>query len=189
MPHRFSSMYQTKKQVVEAAPIWAIGLMEAKLTPKQISYGLTKAITNTKFCPDLPAFIALCKPSPEDMGLPSLADAYEEACSRSHPGNSDRQWSHLAVYHAAKQVGQFELRSLGKDITLPQFELAYDKSVNAILNGEQLPEIPKALEDLTNKPKPAGWKPSDEDKAAGRKAMAGLFDMLGNKEHKTQQAV
>lgn len=164
--------------MIEAAPVWAIGIMEAKLTPKQISYGLTKALTNTKFCPDLPAFIALCKPSPEDMGLPSTADAYEEACINSHPSGNERAWSHLAVFHAAKQVGQFELRSLGKDITLPQFEAAYEKTVNAVLNGDELPEIPKALESFSDRPRPAGWKPSDEDRAAGKKAISGLMDML-----------
>lgn len=181
MPARFSSMYPTKDEVVLASRIWAIGLIEAKLSPNQIRHGQAKAIIDSKYCPDLPSFIALCKPSAEDMGLPTPAEAYEEACRNAHPGQADRQWSHPAIYHSAQQVGLFELRSLEKHKTLPLFEAAYQRTVEAILNGEELPEIPKALEDLTNKPRPANWKPSDEDRAHGRKTMAGIMGMLGKK--------
>lgn len=179
MPGRFSSMYPTEGDVIAAGGIWAIGLIEARLTPKQISYGLTKAISGAKYCPDLPDFIALCKPTAEDLGLPSLANAYAEACRNAHPVLQDRQWSHPAVYHAAKQVGFFELRSLDEKTSRPMFEQAYERTVDAVLSGDELPEIPKALEDLTSKPKPPGWKPSEEDKAKGRAAMAEIMATLG----------
>lgn len=172
-------MYPTESEVSVAANIWAIGLIEARLKPNQIKHGLLKSVTDSKYCPDLPSFIALCKPSAEDMGFPALADAYDEACRNAHPARIDRRWSHPAILHAAEQVGGYELRNLSKDISKPLFAEAYQRTMNAVLNGETLPEIPKALEDLTSKPKPLGWKPSETDKAHGRKAMADIWDVLG----------
>lgn len=178
MPARFSTMYPTPAEIKTAASIWAIGLIEARLTPKQISYGLAKAITNTKYCPDLPDFIALCRPTPEDMGLPTLEAAYIEACYNANPGLLDRKWSHPAVFHAYQQVGPYELRTLPKKQSLPQFEVAYQRTVSAVLNGEELPEIPKALENLNDKPKPPGWKPTDEDRAKGLAVLDSLKSLF-----------
>lgn len=188
MPHRFSSMYPTPEDIVSAIPVWAIGFIEAGLTKRQIDFGIKKTVAKAKHCPDAPAFIALCKPSAEDMGLPILVDAYTEACRNAHPATAERNWSHPAVYHTAKQVGSFELRSLEKEKTFPMFESAYQQTINAILNGEELPEIPKALDDHNNRPKPPGWKPTDEDKAKGRQAMADIMGMLGGKSQQGETA-
>ena len=175
MPARFSSMYPTSNDVMAAGKIWAIGLIDSRLSPKQIAYGLRRAITQSTYCPDLPAFIQLCKPAPADLGLPSIGQAYTEACRNSHPACS-AEWSHPAVYHAARQVGSFELRTLDEKTTRPMFEQAYERTVRAILDGEELPEIPKAIADQTGKPLTPVEKAADRER--GRAALASIKSMF-----------
>ena len=72
----------------------------------------------------------------------------------------------------------FELRSLDQKTSQPMFEHAYQKTVTAILNGEQLPEVPKALEDQSQAKKGVDWKPTEEDRAKGRQCMNEIRGML-----------
>ena len=99
--HRFTSMFTTTEILREAERLWAIEFIHHGLTPRMLAIGTQKAITKPGFCPDLPEFIALCRPTAEDVGLPPMAAAYAEACRNSYPG-AEVRWSHPAVYHAAQ---------------------------------------------------------------------------------------
>lgn len=170
-------MFPTTEILREAERLWAAEFIRHGLTSRMLAIGTQKAITKPGFCPDLPEFIALCRPTAEDTGLPPVIEAYAEACRNSYPG-AEVRWSHQAVYHAAQQVGMYELRSLDQKTSQPMFEHAYQETVTAILNGEQLPEIPKAIEDQTNAKKGINWKPTEADREKGRQCMSEIMGML-----------
>lgn len=168
-------MYPTPELIDGGIAVWAIGFIDAKLTARQVDFGIHAANTRPGYCPDLPAFIQLCKPSPVELGMPSVEAAYREACQNAHPA-SRKDWSHKAVYHAATQVGMFELRSLDGAKTRPMFEDAYNRTVEAILHGEDIPEIPKAIADQTGKALTPEEKAADRE--VGQRALAGLKAMF-----------
>src|SRR5690606_24570940 len=62
-----------------------------------------------KSLPSLGDFLALCRPRPEALGLPSMDMAYREAVS--HALNARHRWSHPAVKIAATATGTHDLRT------------------------------------------------------------------------------
>jgi hypothetical protein len=80
--------------------------------------------------PSLPEFKGLCKPSNDDLGLPSADEAYRAA--------AQADWSlHPIVWHTAKMVGSYELRNGAEAVTRPRFMRAYAEMVNRVMAGEQ----------------------------------------------------
>ncbi|MBO2610990.1 replication protein P [Shewanella algae] len=127
---------------------WARGLIEAKITSyKQLQWGLLKARrSESPFWPSLGQFIAWCHPDPADYGLPTPVMAFREASRKSHPAADRSNWSHPAVYVAAREVGSFELTNLPSSQSQPLFERAYKIAIRRVMAGEDLNvEIPKAL--------------------------------------------
>ncbi|WP_161959184.1 replication protein P [Pseudomonas ovata] len=109
-------------------------------------YALGKVGTSFKKIPTLKDFLDLCSPSPEVFGLPSVDKALREATENAHPAMaSSAVWSHDVVYHAATEVGFHNLRSLGADSIRRLFERSYTMAVRAVMRGEPLRVMPKAL--------------------------------------------
>ena len=81
----------------------------------------------------MPEFRQLCQPTPEEVGLPTVEDAYQVAC-RQKP-----DWSrvHPIVWHARQAVGVFELISEPSSRTRPRFEAVYQVLVRRALAGER----------------------------------------------------
>lgn len=127
-------------------------------TIEQIRHGIAMCRkNNSPFMPSSGQFIDWCRPSPEDLGLPSVDRAYLLACVASHP-NSYRDQLHPAVHHAACETGYYALANLPESKSRPMFERAYQITVEMVLKGEPLREIPLALPSTPTKPKnlPAG---------------------------------
>lgn len=71
-------------------------------TLEQIEFGIQKCRKSKKpFAPSVGEFIAMCVPSPEDLGIPVAADAWIEALMGTY--------SHEAVRLAAEATGTFDL--------------------------------------------------------------------------------
>ncbi|MHB1752184.1 MAG: replication protein P [Acidiferrobacter sp.] len=124
---------------------WLRGLRG--LTPAQVGHGLSRCATHREggWPPTLPEFRALCTPTAEDLGLPTLDAAYREAAL----ADKDHRWSHPAVYAAAQAAGLFELRTLPESKSRPLFERAYEIVTRRVLAGEQFDApVPRALEKL-----------------------------------------
>ncbi len=91
--------------------------------------------------PSAPEFRRFCQPKPEDMGLPEMAKAWQEA--NDHAGSPNHHpWSHRAVYLAGRTAGWHELRSAGsaqecRDVKV-KFTNAYQALTNRVLKGEPL---------------------------------------------------
>ena len=153
---------------------WIKGFTSAGINRlEQIRYGIDRCReSGADFAPSVGKFIQWCRPTPELLGLPSANAAYREACRIAHPA-ADRTGIHPAVYHAACETGFFELASLPEEKSRRLFERAYELTVQMVLNGQPLREIPKALPE----------KVSVSNPAAGRAALAALRQMLKEPAH------
>jgi hypothetical protein len=49
-----------------------------------------------------------------------------------------QQWSHPAVYHAARETGRFELHSFTEREAFPLFQANYELMCGRVMNGENL---------------------------------------------------
>lgn len=118
----------------------------------QIRYGVERCRASGRpFMPSVGEFIAWCQPTPEQLGCPSARNAYLQACQLAHPA-ADRSAAHPAVWHAAQEVGLYELGSLPEAKSWPMFERAYGITMDMLLRGDPLREIPKALPETVSTP-------------------------------------
>lgn len=162
------------KALAAAKRSWIKGFAAAGINSlEQIRYGLEQCrLSGCDFAPSVGKFIQWCRPTPELLGLPSADAAYRAACRIAHPA-ADRSGVHPAVYHAACETGFYELASLPEEKSRRLFERAYELTVQMVLNGQPLREIPKALPE----------KVSVSNPAAGRAALAALRQMLKEVAH------
>lgn len=112
----------------------------------QINAGLRKARkSGSDFFPSPSKFLEWTKPTLEDFGLPTLERAYKEAIDNSGRVGT-LHWTHNAIYHAATQVGLKALSVMNDEKAHKAFSHAYQKTCEAVMTGQVLPEIPKAIE-------------------------------------------
>ena len=127
---------------------WLTAFLEAGInTPEQLQFGLMRCRqSGREFIPAPGKFIEWCQPSPEMLGLPTLAAAFREATRNAHPAMAGRgSWSHDAVWHAAKECGFENLNKLAADACSKLFERNYTIAVRRIMAGEPLQKMPLAL--------------------------------------------
>lgn len=122
-------------------------LEEGICSQGQVAFGMAQARKQSgDFIPSPGQFIEWCKPSPEMLGLPPLAKAHREACRNAHPGMAGQgNWSHDAVWHAAKECGFESLNRLASDLSLKLFERNYAIAIRRILAGQPLQAMPLAI--------------------------------------------
>ncbi len=127
---------------------WALGFIQSGVTDlSAIERGLDKLrLQDNTFMISIGQFIKLCKVTAEELGIPSLDDAYDEACKISHP-SSDKNFRrmHKVVYHAWKQTGSHMLSNFPKANSFPVFERNYHATVQMLLDGKDLEDIPLAI--------------------------------------------
>jgi hypothetical protein len=115
-------------------------------TQEQIDMGLARCrAEDTDFIPSPGRFIANCVPTPEMVGLPPVAAAYEQALRNCHPAMRGREkWFHPAVYHATAAAGFHSLPLLSRDLGLASFEKRYLVQVCKVWRGEDVGPLPAA---------------------------------------------
>lgn len=139
------------RSLAAAKRSWIKGFAAAGINSlEQIRYGLEQCrLSGCDFAPSVGRFIQWCRPTPELLGLPSADAAYRAACRIAHPA-ADRSGVHPAVYHAACETGFYELASLPEEKSRRLFERAYELTVQMIMSGQPLREIPKALPEMVS---------------------------------------
>lgn len=118
--------------------------------PAQLGLGLRRlrqqiqdaARANDEAWPPTPiAFAAMCQPKPEDLGLPSEAEAWREVTANAHQPGQHR-WTHEAVRLAGQAVGWWDLTHGGGESRTDRMERRFRKEyaalVNRVMAGEQL---------------------------------------------------
>ncbi|MBV1787244.1 hypothetical protein KQ940_04175 [Marinobacterium sp. D7] len=136
--HKFKSCFETEDEIRIAKREWALSLR---------GYGegeLVAAVNRCKetlaWMPTISEFLAILRDIGGDFGLPSVRDAYIEACMHAeHPLR--HRWSHPAVYLAGRNTGWFELRSEDEADVLPRFRYQYEVLCRRVREGEEL-ELP-----------------------------------------------
>jgi hypothetical protein len=138
--------FPTDEHLKAAKNQWSIALIEAKVNQAQLNHGMRKVRQSAEdFFPSVGKFLELCKPTAADYGLPTFETAYREVSSKcGYVGFV--QWSHPAVYHAITQVGIYDFGRMTQDKALSAFKNAYKLTVEAVMRGETLPQVPKAIE-------------------------------------------
>lgn len=144
----YGSKFVSQWGPFDESGVWLAEL--ATLASSQLAIGLRRARQqvqdaarqNDEAWPPTPAaFAALCQPRPEDMGLPTAADAWREASAHAHHPEQHR-WSHEAVRMAGQAVGWWELTHGGGDTRTGRLQRAFNREYEALVNrvmaGEQL---------------------------------------------------
>jgi hypothetical protein len=109
---------------------------------EQIRFGVQACRRlSSDFVPSVGRFIALCHPTPETLGLPSEDNAYAEAARNAYPNAGHVVWSHVAVSHAAREVGLYNLSTLPLKSSRELFNRAYKIVCRMIAAGEPLRPI------------------------------------------------
>lgn len=148
-------------------------------TPEQVAHGVRKARKDpSDFFPSVGKFISWCQLDPQELGLPDLESAYQEAASKCR-SPSKKPWSHAAVYHAGKTVGWFELGSNTREKTFPAFKTAYSNICERVLKGEEF-KLPDRFDNTKLEKHSNGKKViTEESKAVGREALSDLKNVMG----------
>ena len=114
--------------------------------------------------PSALAFRDLCLPTSEDLGLPSDDDAFSQAV-----GNASEK--HPSVIHTLRNMGDevYKLRRSESGKAEKIFKKHWDKTVEHVMAGGELPEVEKQVED-----KPVKASAEVAESALGE--MKGMFD-------------
>ncbi|RLA47883.1 MAG: hypothetical protein DRR06_01295 [Gammaproteobacteria bacterium] len=94
-------------------------------------------IEQSEYLPTLHKMIEACDQQSDETGLPTVRDAYLEACLASHP-KAQYPWSHPAVYHAGARTGWYDLENQAEYVSWPNFKRNYEEYKRKALQGESL---------------------------------------------------
>ena len=142
-----SSPEDAKRLFNKTKKMWLDEILEEKITSQMIDLGLRKCRKSTTgFMPTVGEFINWCKPTDADLGIPSIDNAYREACQHRR-GKTVEQYSHAIVYEAGRMTGFFDLTGKPETTMKPLFKEKYLHLREKLLRGEQIQIIENAIED------------------------------------------
>lgn len=113
---------------------WTMALIDAGISDiEQVRYAILQCRrSGSPFAPSVGQFIAWCKPSPEQLGLPAAEDAWMQALMA--------KYGHEAVRLAAIETGLFDLRGARQDdkSLRSRFDRAYEIIVRRAQESQPL---------------------------------------------------
>ncbi|MAK91085.1 MAG: hypothetical protein CMI13_07620 [Oleibacter sp.] len=122
-------------------------------SPEVMMRAAERAVKESSFLPNVHEVLARCDVA-DVLGLPSAHAAYMEACRAPSP-KKDYNWSHPAVYFAARASDWFFLANTIEEQAFPVFKRNYEILLKRLQNGEEIElEIPKALPEEVVHPLP-----------------------------------
>lgn len=142
---RWSHRWEKTNVDPKARSLWKHDLSALGITDALVRIGLHKS-ANLEWPPSPAEFAALCRPSATKLGLPDMDTAYRHACVSN--------WSHPAVYEAAKRIGTFEVMTWPESKIRPLFERAYRAVCDEVLAGKVIEAPPKRTA-ILHAPRPA----------------------------------
>lgn len=160
----FRHAWGTQEEFEAAKREWMKAFKQAKLADlEKIKFGVNQyRMLTTPFVPSPGQFIAMCEPTPEQLGLPTIADAWRQV--KRQFGNITMAFSHSVIDHAVLESEIKNLRMLSEKNALELFARNYEISIRMFVEGRELREIPKAIENKYYK------KPSSEKIISGELA-------------------
>lgn len=122
---------------------WEMALVD--LTPDMVGKGINKIVKSKRFeefPPNPIQFRAACMPSGEGYGLPSFDAAFNQATGV----NTDK---HPAVIYAMRLMADpFAFRQSKVELARQQFSEVWQKTVEHVMAGGELPEKPVEVESV-----------------------------------------
>ena len=105
------------------------GRVLGSLSGKDIARGFDRCIERgAEWPPSLAEFHRLCLPSAEELGLPDIDKAYNDAIRK--------RWLHPIVYRTVEQIGVHEFRLMGDDAARKLFRRVYGDLLMRAAKGE-----------------------------------------------------
>ena len=142
--------FPSEASLDHAKKSWVKGFVDSNIkSTNQIKLGVKHARMSTSpHWPSIGAFVAWCKPKPEDLGLMSREDAYNEAIINIR-NYITAEWSHVAVQEAVRNTTIYILRNRSEKVSRAEFYRNYDALVNRVICGENLKiDVPKAISEV-----------------------------------------
>lgn len=139
----FKQAWPTEGDFKLAKKEWILAFQAANINSiSQLKKGIDHfRIQSKAFVPSPGEFIAMCKSSPEDIGAPSLVEAYKEAIRNSYPDGTKKTWSHPCVRYAAQKSDSYFLRTESKQRTQNVFQKNYLDAIEQFGEGKILHQI------------------------------------------------
>lgn len=142
--HKFKSCFETQDEIRIAKREWALSVQG--YSESQLVAAIDQCKETLEWMPSIAEFLRLLDEMGE-QGIPAVLAAYQEAC-RYADRPTQHGWSHPVVYHAGRETGWFELRSLAGAAIFKRFSYNFQQVKARFKRGDAL-DLPVAagLED------------------------------------------
>lgn len=140
--NQYHAAFSDTQLLNQAKKLWleTLGYFSAE----QILRGARQVIEQSEYLPTLHRMIEHCEEAGAATGLPSLREAYLEACTAPSP-KAAHSWSHPVVYHAGKATGWRLLSHETEAMSFPRFRDHYRRLCQQMAQGVEMPAPEKAL--------------------------------------------
>lgn len=140
--HKFESTYGDSASLDLARREWAYCIQG--YSEPQLARALHESKLKYAWPPAIAEFVALLRPSPEELGLPSTLQAYHEAC-RCRQDPRTFAWTHPIIFHATQAVSLWRIQHSSEKDVWPLFEKEYNSLLDRMYKGEQftIPDLPE----------------------------------------------
>jgi hypothetical protein len=137
--NQYYAAWSDAQQLGQVKRLWLEALSD--FSGELILMGARREMEGSDYLPTLNRMLVSCSEALSELGLPSAATAYEEACLASSP-KAEASWSHPIVYLAGKDASWYLLANHARSESWPVFQGHYNRWLKRALRGEAL-VIPK----------------------------------------------
>jgi hypothetical protein len=148
--NQYNKAYANQEKLHYAKKLWFSHLSD--YSAETLLKAANQVIRESEFLPTVRSLLKHCETSLQALGLPTVRQAYIEACQAPSP-KTGYDWSHPAVYWAGHDSDWFYLASHTERQALPVFEGHYRRYCRLVQHGESLSApTPPALAPPATKP-------------------------------------
>lgn len=168
----FEKLYHDPKRLNIEKTQWRAAFEDVGIYDRsQVEWGIKRTRLESPInTPTIKQFLDWCTPTTQQLGVPSISDAFDEACKNSHP-SATKRWSHDVVHYAWTKTGSFELCNRPSASIRPIFEEHYNEAIKLHSQG-------KILRQIENNPPPPPKRRFDGKPMTREQAMAAMKNMI-----------
>ena len=133
--NQYYAAWSDAQQLGQVKRLWLEALGE--FSGELILMGARRAIEGSDYLPTLNRMLESCSEALTELGLPSPASAYQEACLAPSP-KAEASWSHPIVYLAGRDASWYLLANHARSEAWPVFQGHYNLWLKRALRGETL---------------------------------------------------
>lgn len=131
--NQYYAAWSDAQQLGQVKRLWLEALSD--FSGELILMGARRAIEASDYLPTLNRMLTSCSDALSELGLPSAANAYEEACLAPNP-KAEASWSHPIVYLAGRDASWYLLANHARGEAWPVFQGHYNRWLKRALRGE-----------------------------------------------------